>query len=191
MHLKEVHMRSFAGSDLHHCIPSLLSSCLRRSDYGELLCLSCRSVLLHGGSGQPQWPLCCWFLLPLWFLFNHSICLPLSQGKSYSYMLSFFISLYSFCRWIPFPVLPYYIVLIVFLTLSLLEKLVPCCLLLMSGCIECHHSDAPLSFPFSHRATTVLKALPWPCLVPRESTSQTQAQTAASHVDLDSTVKRP
>lgn len=48
-----------------------------------------------------------------------------------------------------------------------------------------------LVFPLCRRATTVPKALPWPCRVPQGSTSQTQAQTAASHVGLDFTVKKP
>lgn len=53
---------------------------------------------------------------------------------------------------------------------------------------KCHSSKA---FPLSRRATTVPKALPGPCRVPQGSTSQTQAQTAASHVGLDFTVKKP
>lgn len=102
-----------------------------------------------------------------------------------------FCCFYPGMLWIPFLVLSYFIVLFVFLIVSLLEKLLPCCLLLMSCWIESCHSGAPLWFPFSHRATTVLKALPWPCLVQQESTSQIQAQKAASLVDLDSTVRRP
>lgn len=103
------------------CSPS--SSCFRWSVRCRLLRLSSRSVLLHSGSGQPQWPLCCWFLLPLWLLFNHSTCLPLSQGKSRWYTLSFF----SLCHWIPLTVPPFSIVPIVFPTLSLLLKLMPSC----------------------------------------------------------------
>lgn len=116
LHLTELPIVGFEP----HQKPSLFS-CLRRSVHGELLCLSCRSVLLHWGSEQPKWSLCCWFLLPLWLLFSHSICLPLSQGKSSSCMISFFFSLCS--HWSPSPALPYSFDLTVFLTVFLQRSL--------------------------------------------------------------------
>lgn len=58
----------------------VFDSCYRWFLYGGLLCLSCGSLLLQWGSGHSHWSLCCWLLLPIWLLLNHTICLPLSQG---------------------------------------------------------------------------------------------------------------
>lgn len=136
------------------------------------------------GLASPSGPCAAGFYCPFDF----------SSTTPYAFLcpkVRFCFSLYSLFQWIAFPVLPFSIVFIVFLTVSLLEALVPSWLLFMSWCIECHPSVAPLSLKFPCRATTVQKALPWPCLVPQESTSRTQAQIAASHVDLDSTARRP
>ncbi len=52
---------------------------------------------------------------------------------------STFLNLFCLFHWILFPVLPFSIILIVFQTVSVLGRLVPCCLLLISCCSECHH----------------------------------------------------
>lgn len=78
----------------------------------------------------------------------------------------------------------------IFNIVFLFFKLQLCCLLSTSCSLAHHNLDAPLSLKFSRRVTTVPKARPWLCLVPRGSTNQIQAHRAASRVDLDFTVKR-
>lgn len=162
-------------------VRSLLPGC-RRCVHGELLYLSWRSLLLHWGSVQSQWPLCCWFLLPVWLLFNHSVCFSLSKGKDCLDMVFCMVVFFLFSNRLYkeqdvspflFPFSFSYIVCFKYL-----------------GTWK-HAYSSPLFHPCSYRDTTVHRALLLPCLVQQGNTSQTQAQIAAYHVDLDFTVKKP
>lgn len=137
----------------------------RRRVLGELLRLSCWSLLRHWRPRQPQWSVRGWFLLPFWLFFNHSICLPLSQS------MFIYTHFQSYCLFLFAVKLPTHA-----------QKLMPHCLLWTSW---------PLLFSSENRATFVQRDLPCHCLVLQESTSQIWVRRTASLVDLDFSVRRP